>query len=244
MIEIYSLKTKRELNDGERQQALDILTPERKAKALRFRRFEDQNKGIATGVLEAYVLWKYAGLCGDALQIAKNEQGKPYLLQRPDVHYNISHAGDWIVCGVGGQPMGIDVEQNSKYSERIVKRFFHESETESILALPEGEREALFARYWTMKESFMKLAGLGFALPLSSFAVNPENGEVAILPAVSRDNANILKEQGLMGKEKPICQFIELETGYQCSLCTKGKTTIRVQQLKLEECIEELLSAN
>ncbi|MBO5237738.1 MAG: 4'-phosphopantetheinyl transferase superfamily protein [Lachnospiraceae bacterium] len=237
MIRIYSLKLERELNERERQQALDILTPERKAKALRFRRLEDQSKGMATGLLEEYVLWKEYGISADKIRIGQGTQGKPFLIGQENVHYNLSHAGNWIVCGVGDVSLGIDVEQEKKYSERLVRRFFHEEEVADILSSSEEERSKVFAMYWTMKESFMKLCGLGFSLPLSSFQTNRKTGEITILPLVSKENKQVLLEQGLLGNQKPVCQWIPLETGYQCCICTKKLQPIEVCKVSLEDCM-------
>lgn len=237
MIQVYSLKLERELNERERQQALDILTPERKAKALRFRRLEDQSRGVAAGLLEAYSITAGLGLDRKGIHIGQGEQGKPYLLSEPDRHYNISHAGKQIVCGIGAVPIGIDVEMTSKYNERIIQRFFHQEEIEDIFSFPEELRPDVFAQYWTMKESFMKLCGLGFSLPLSSFRTNRRNGEVEILPVISKENREKLLAQNITNEKKPVCQFIELETGYQCCICTREWEEVKLQRITIESCL-------
>lgn len=238
------MKMERELNDRERQQALNIITPERKARALRFRRLVDQDKGMAAGMLELYALWKEFGISRqEALEnrLCRSEQGKPYLSGRPDVQYNISHSGAWIVCGTGSAPLGIDVEQSSKYSERVVKRFFHPQEVEEILAVTKECRGDIFAEYWTMKESFMKLCGTGFAMPLSSFATERETGRIQVLSSMKDTLLQQLKELGITETKTPVCQFIELESGYRCALCTLEKECIAHRQISFGECIEELM---
>ena len=243
MIRIYSLKLERELNNRERQQALNIITPERKAKALRFRRLMDQERGMATGVLELYALWKEFGISGQEEAVnclCRGEQGKPCLAERPDAQYNISHSGAWIVCATGSVPLGIDVEQTSKYSERIIKRFFHPDETEKILSAPKEQQGDIFAEYWTMKESFMKLCGTGFAMPLSSFATERETGEIRILPSMQEELRQQLKMLGITEAKAPICQCMKLEPGYHCAVCTVERESIEYRQVTLEACMEEL----
>lgn len=244
MIKIYSLKMERELNERERQQALDILTPERKAKALRFRRLEDQSRGLATGVLEIYALWKEFGIPWSELKILKGEQGKPYLMEYPDAWYNLSHSGAWIVCGTGEQPIGIDVEQSEKYSERIVRRFFHPEETDDIFSRPEQERAEVFAEYWTMKESFMKFCGMGFSLPLSCFSAERDTGRLRLLPTMKEDIKLQLQKQGIQEDNLPICQLVELETGYKCAVCTMDLQEIEMQSVTFHSCLEELVRSN
>ncbi|MCM1494651.1 MAG: 4'-phosphopantetheinyl transferase superfamily protein [Bacteroides sp.] len=243
MITIYSLKMNRELNERERQQALDILTPERKAKALRFRRSEDQSRGLATGVLELYALWKGFGIPWPDVRLEKGEQGKPFLPGYVDAHYNLSHAGRWIICGTGNQTLGIDVEQSAKYSERIVRKFFHPEEVKDIFSYPPQERPDIFAEYWTMKESFMKLCGTGFHMPLSSFSTDRRNGRIMILPAMKEDLLSERKKEELQ-KEPPVCQWIELEAGYKCAVCTMEIQEMEQHRVRLEDCLAELLCSN
>ncbi len=240
MIQVYSLKLVRELNEEERQQALDIITPERKAKALRFRRFEDQTRGIAAGLLEAYALWKSFGLSRDKQNIQKGEQGKPYLPEQRNAYYNLSHAGKWLVCGTGDCPLGIDVEQAEKYQEKLVKRFFHQKETLDILKHTEAERPGIFAEYWTMKESFMKLCGTGFSMPLSSFLTNRENQTVSLLPTMEQGLKQQLRRQGISEETKTCCKRVELEQGYCCMVCTKEPEEIKLEPLSMEQCLAEL----
>ena len=177
MIRIYSLKMDRELNEGERQQALDILTPERKAKALRFRRFEDQSKGIGTGLLEAYAL-QQMGVDVHSCQMKHGEQGKPYIEEHPGVFYNLSHSGHWIVCAVGTQNLGIDIEQESKYKEGVVIRCFPEEEGKILMEEEPEKRPGVFAAYWTMKESFdATLCGRIGSLTGSPY-LSPDRGNI------------------------------------------------------------------
>lgn len=243
MITIYSLKMERELNEGERRQALDILAPERKAKALRFRRFEDQSRGLATGVLEAYALWKGFGIPWTELRIQKEEQGKPFLSGHAEAQYNLSHAGAWIVCGTGIQSLGIDVEQSARYSERLARRFFHPEETEDILSYPVQERPDIFAEYWTMKESFMKLCGTGFSMPLRSFLTERSTGRITVLPTMKEDLMALLKKQGILEKS-PVCQWADLESGYKCAVCTMELQPLEHHRVVLEECLSELRASN
>ncbi len=238
MIQVYLLNMNRELNEGERQQSLDILTPERKAKALRFRRFKDQNRSIVTGLLEMYAICQMIGSSKSSYVIEKGAEGKPYLRDYPEIHYNISHAGDWIVCGIGDQPLGIDVESANRYTERVVTRFFQKEEAEDILSEQNLEiRKEIFAEYWVMKESFMKLSGGGFSIPLKSFYTNRKTGEVRMGNTVPKEWLEVLHSLGVNEKKYPVCQFLSLETGYRCAVCTVGKAKVEKHQITWEELI-------
>ena len=72
--------------------------PERRERAMRFRFGKDQRLCLGAGLLCARML-RAAGV-GD-LSIERGTFGKPYLAQRPDVHFNVSHSGTLVVCAVG-----------------------------------------------------------------------------------------------------------------------------------------------
>lgn len=247
MIQLYSLKMDRELKEPERQQIMNIVTSERKAKALRFRRFEDQCRGLATGLLESYVCRKEFNITNLAGNIGLGEQGKPYIIgqEETDYHYNISHSGVWIVCGASRTALGVDVEQEAKYREQVVSRFFPEQEKNDILGRAEAERPKVFAEYWTMKESVMKYTGLGFTLPIRKFLTNRENGQVEFLWDSEKNEVwqKKLLKQGISNEAMPICQVLTLEPGYACSVCSSQREPVNQIFITVEECLQEMLKA-
>lgn len=249
MIQVYSLNINRELNEREREQALNILTPERKAKALRFRRFMDQNRSLAAGLLEHYAIMsmlnsehsetaRAISRHKEQCVIEKGAEGKPYLRDYPDIQYNLSHSGDWVVCGIGNQPLGIDVERLDKYTERVVTRFFQQDEIDDIFAEEDMElRKGAFADYWVMKESFMKLSGAGFSIPLKSFYSNRRTGEIRMGQGIPADWKKVLTDMGISEQHPPVCQFLTLTPEYRCAVCTVGKVRVEQQTLTWEEVI-------
>ena len=90
------------------------------------------------------------------------------MVNAPHVHFNISHAGKYIVCIVSDEPVGIDIELLKSADLKIAERFFTSDETEYIML---GEQTLRFCEVWTMKESRIKREGLGLHKPLNSFSV-------------------------------------------------------------------------
>lgn len=86
-----------------------------------------------------------------------------------DIHVNLSHSGDYAVCTVCDSEVGIDIEQIKTADMKIAKRFFTESEYEFVMN-SKAPNEA-FYEIWVRKESFIKAAGKGLAIPLSGFCV-------------------------------------------------------------------------
>ena len=111
-----------------------------------------------------------------------NAFGKPSLSDL-DIHFNLAHSGEWVVCAVDEDEIGVDIEAHHSMDFGVANRFFCREER----ALLEGKRaEAEYARtffrIWSLKESYVKAIGKGFSCPLDSFAC---------LPTASVDGAEI-----------------------------------------------------
>lgn len=92
--------------------------------------------------------------------IQKEEGGKPFLIHHRKIHFNISHSGEYIICGIGEVPLGIDIQYHKKGDHRKTgKRIMTPKEWEIYEA--SGFREEIFFRYWTKKESYLKYTGEG-----------------------------------------------------------------------------------
>ena len=78
-----------------------------------------------------------------------NEYGKPYLLNYPDVHFNISHSGEYVVCAVSDMPVGIDIQKISEYNPAVAKRICTEQELEQIEN--SFDKSSEFIKLWTLK---------------------------------------------------------------------------------------------
>ena len=101
--------------------------------------------------------------------LAYGEQGKPFLKNRPDRHFNISHSGDHVICVFSDAPVGCDIERIRPGRERVAARCFSPEENAALAALTgEAEKADLFFRFWTLKESFLKAVGCGITASLSA----------------------------------------------------------------------------
>ena len=104
-----------------------------------------------------------------SIRFGQGEHGKPYLPDYPQVHFNLSHSGERVMCIMGPAACGCDVEQVDRNQKQIdlVIRCLAESEQR------QAARSAVdFFRIWTLKESILKLSGEGITIPLNSFEVS------------------------------------------------------------------------
>ena len=129
--------------------------------------------------LSAYLLLNKAceepGMGDVDNDIATDDHGKPYFVNRPGKYFNISHSYERVMCAIGDIPVGCDVQKITTKSERgikIARRFFTKEEFDKLMsAQNESERNALFFEMWTLKESYIKCVGGGLSIPLDSFSV-------------------------------------------------------------------------
>ncbi len=104
-----------------------------------------------------YALELSAGKSGVALTtLAKDAGGVP----QPDkgVYWSITHKPDYVGAVVAGTRIGIDLEHIRPCSEKLFKRVGNAREWH----LAEADKDELFFRYWTSKETVLKATGVGF----------------------------------------------------------------------------------
>ena len=111
--------------------------------------------------------------------LAIEENGKPYIKDRPDIHFNISHCSGMVVCAFADQPIGVDAEAVKPVRDPLIRRVLHEQEIQVLSRYGEIAEKGrnvsvtedkdtrsqeflrLFFRYWTLKESWLKQDGSG-----------------------------------------------------------------------------------
>ena len=132
------------------------------------------------------------------IEYAYGPQGKPYLQAYPNIHFSLSHSGNIAVLAISDREVGIDVQENRGYIERIAKRFYHEEELKLIENLDSvSEREHLFYQIWTTKEAYIKYTGQGMRQDMRSFYVSPEWEQIMMEKNVAAFYKNIsLPEEG------------------------------------------------
>jgi len=153
-----------------------LLAPERAARADRFHFEVDRVRGILGETLIRYLAVLRTGLANDRLAFARTERGKPYLTGPAEgLHFNLSHAGDWIVCGIGEAELGVDVEHVRDREITFAGSVLSGTEYAAWQALPEAKRPVAFYRLWTLKESYAKYRGEGLYLDFKTLEAAEES---------------------------------------------------------------------
>ena len=170
MVKVYGTDIRKLPDPREVPELLWELTEERRERTLRYRQPEDRKRSLGAGLLLAKILPCY-GVSPEAVR--RGEDGKPHV---EGCCFNLSHSGDVAVCAVGVEPVGCDVEKIAGAPRRVAERFFHRNEAAYLRQCGEAERDTLFFRFWTMKESYLKMTGEGMRLSLDriEFRIEPE----------------------------------------------------------------------
>jgi len=169
LIRLYAADT-RQLN-GRFDELYPRLSLERRQRINALKSNADKLRCIAAGLLLDTVFKKRA-----KTDIVYNPYGKPALSGGPC--FNISHAGDYAVLAVSGKEVGVDIERWRKADTvALAKRFYHPHEQAALFAA--SDPVECFFTIWSLKESYIKAIGRGFAVAPSSFAVLPDESDGA-----------------------------------------------------------------
>ena len=144
-------------------EALQIVSEQRREKALQFRHEEGRRLCIAAYLLLKEGLQREYGIIENPIFCyAKN--GKPSIKGLPEIHFNMSHCRAGAVCAIDNQPVGIDIESIREAKEGLVKYTMNAQEQDLILSSSTPNIE--FTRLWTQKEAVLKLTGQGIVKDL------------------------------------------------------------------------------
>ena len=146
---------------------LCLLDGERRARAASCGNTPAGRRSLAAGLLLSHVL----GAENARGKLERGAHGKPAYRGCPP--FNLSHAGDYAVLAVtDGAPVGVDIERcRAVDCYRLAERFFHADETAFLRAA--DDPYAAFFTLWTLKESYLKAEGVGFAAPPAMICILP-----------------------------------------------------------------------
>ena len=147
----------------------------RRQRAARFHRPDDALRCLAAEALLAQALQAH-GLDLRQLTLRTGPHGKPRLAGQPRLHFNLSHAGPWLLCALHDRPVGIDVEEERLQAPLPAELIMTPEELRHHGTLAPGAARAHFFRLWTLKESLLKALGTGLS-------VDPRTIGLAFSPA-------------------------------------------------------------
>ena len=150
--------------------AYRTVSDERREKTDRMRFLKGKCQSLGVECLLIHACRDFDVRYGNGCILA--EENKKPVVAAGAPHFNLSHSEDRVMCIMSDLPVGCDVEKIRTADIGIAKRFFAKEEITLLEdCTTQQERDGLFYRIWTLKESFQKCTGLGFQLPLDAFSI-------------------------------------------------------------------------
>lgn len=190
------------------------ISEERRKRAEAFVKVDDAYRCLLAELLLKNSLREEVGGVAAALQIEKGEYGKPCIAERPNIHFNLSHSGNMVVCVIDQCPVGVDVEKIRAIDMGVAESCFTEKER----MLLQGDDQELLSRFyqlWTLKESYLKALGTGLSRSPLSVELSPLTTDKQRWSTNYEDNYTV--------------QSIPLVEGYAAALCGVGTYVVSKQ---------------
>lgn len=156
-----------DISDDEYLHAVSLMQDERKLVIARKKKDADRKLSIAGEMLSRRCISTAAGKSPDEIIFERDENGKPYTTSS-DIHFNVSHSGEYAVCAVSSNLIGIDIEEIRQVNTDLTKKFCTEKEMNYVFEKENDADETCrrLISIWTLKEAYFKALGTGISRDL------------------------------------------------------------------------------
>ena len=146
---------------------LAALSDAEHQRAARFRFEHDARRYRVSHVALRQILAQALGIPTAQIELTQpTPHDKPRLVHA-DLHFNLSHSGDWALIGLtSSAPIGVDLEliKLMPDADTLARRHFTGAEYADFAARSgDGQRDT-FLRCWTRKEACLKALGTGLSI--------------------------------------------------------------------------------
>lgn len=111
---------------------------------------------------------------GSCPRLSVGTHGKPFFPDFHEIHFNISHSGNYAAVALSDIEIGLDIQEmrisDPERLARTGKRVFPEEEYRAFLAC--GDRRTAFFREWALREAYVKWTGEGLTRDLRSLPMD------------------------------------------------------------------------
>lgn len=212
MIRTYIVNIGQFEEEREFRTALSAVSPYRRKKIALLKNEKEKRRSLGAAFALNAAL-SHHGLCERNMEYILGDQGKPALRDYPELHFSLSHSGDYAICSLGELEVGCDIERMRPDKMRVADRFYTEVEKEWLYqADGMEEQENRLFRLWTMKESFLKVTGRGMSLSLRDFTVLTGENKTGRIDHFLNNNSYVIKEYDLP-------EVFREAAGYRISVC-------------------------
>ena len=146
---------------------MDYISMQRREKINRFYFEKDKLLSLFGALVVRLCIIRKYNIPNKEIVFNTGTYGKPFLSNRKEYNFSLSHSGRCIAFVESNFPVGIDIEQIRESGLDIAKRYFSEKERKYTENSPDFNKS--FTEIWTTKEAYIKMTGNGLSEPLDSF---------------------------------------------------------------------------
>lgn len=157
-MKIYLRTDLEQLDDKDVEELITELPEWRREQALKFKFLSGRRECATSYLLLCKALQDCYGITDKPL-FGYRENGKPYLAEHPDIHFNMSHCRNAVICALNDSPIGVDIERRRQAKDELIRHTMNDEEIGKIK--DSDDKDFAFTKLWTRKEAFVKLTGLG-----------------------------------------------------------------------------------
>ncbi len=182
----------------------NYISSYRYEKVSRYSNYKNKALSLASEVLLNYAITKQYPEIQIPVSYKKNNYGKPYF-ENNNIFFNISHSGNYAVCALSNQEIGIDIEKIRDINATGLSRKVFSDLEKKYFECSKNPIDDFF-RIWTLKESYMKARGLGFKIGLKNFTIQIDK-YIKVYEHGYKESYSFLEPQPPKGYKMAICQY-------------------------------------
>ncbi len=213
-MQIYILKVPSEISIQLFSRLMEKISEERQEQINRLQFSKDKYLSLFSELIIRMHIQKMNLSPNAEIKFFRTEYGK-LKVELDKMHFNVSHSGEYIACGIDNNEIGVDIEEVIPIDIEVSKLVFTKKE---IAYINRDHNNSIdhFYQLWTLKESLIKALGLGF------------HAELKRLELVDVD---------LLSKyEEWYFKTIDVVEGYKLSICSKkNDSDFTIEFLDYEE---------
>ena len=156
---MYKIININNFSKNEYDNAYSLMSDEKKAKINRFCFDDDKKRSVFGEMLAKSMISESLSVPIESIVLKADKNGKPYA-EGLDIHFNISHSADLVICAVEFSPVGIDIEKIAEVKNNLISFVCTENEKNYVLE-NDAQKQNRFFEIWTAKEAYVKFKGSG-----------------------------------------------------------------------------------
>ncbi len=164
-MEIY-IKSIIDFSEKDFRKYFEMMDDKRKNAIKRLRFPKDKKRSIMGEALARQGISLKCGMDEQEIRFSREESGKPFC-ENANIHFNISHSKDMVVCAISDNKIGVDIEKIRSLETRITRIACTENDllyvfgSTNIPKTFDSQSLMRFFYLWTAKEAYFKYCGTG-----------------------------------------------------------------------------------